>query len=75
MSSNVLCPKIPNFENVNQPIQVVPKSIKKTHEGESFRKSPRVRRKVNFTGEEHTISNLRVLLVKMLKTSLFRIVR
>ncbi|CAK9329403.1 unnamed protein product [Citrullus colocynthis] len=32
MSGNVLCPKIPDSENVNQPIQVVPKSIKKTHE-------------------------------------------
>lgn len=63
MSSNVFCPKIPSIENVNKSMHVVGK----THEGESSRKSPRVRRKVHFPSEEHVISNPKGVIRKMLK--------
>ncbi|CAK9329154.1 unnamed protein product [Citrullus colocynthis] len=51
-------PKIPNVENVNQSMHVIVESIKKTHEGESSRKSPKTKGKVNFASEVRIISNL-----------------
>lgn len=52
----MLCSKIPDSKNVNQSMHVATENFEKTHDGESSRKSPKVRRKVIFANEQHIIS-------------------